>query len=143
MTTYTSDAVDSGIMPDFSKAGVVMCRSGSYTATADIESGTFQMVPVPENCLVLDTQFDVTGNASQGAFDVGDGSSAGRFFNGVNMSLVPVNLCGGYGASGGMNKEYTANDTVDVVISGSDLASGSVMKLNVWYKMLGTLTDES
>jgi hypothetical protein len=143
MTTYKSTAVQSGIMPDFAKAGVVLCRTGVYTATADLESGTFQMVPIPENSMVIEMGFKVTGNASQGAFDIGDGSSSGRFFNGVNMSSAPIDLFNPSAATGGMNAEYSSNDTIDVVISGSDLASGAVMTLNVWYKMMGTLSDES
>ena len=48
MTIYKSDAVEAGIMPDYSRAGVVLCRSGKYTATAatTMSGNTLQMVPI-------------------------------------------------------------------------------------------------
>jgi hypothetical protein len=149
MATVYSDAATSGVMPDHALAGVVLCRSGNYTATADLAAGTvIQMVPIPKDAIILDIAVTLFNNACDGHINVGDGSSNNRFIDTCPMCYHTYRLVGQLDAAGlGVEKnhqyKYTAQDTIDIVTETSDLASGAILRLDVYYKMAGSITDET
>lgn len=146
MTIYQSDAVVGGVMPDYAMAGVVLCRSAQYTCTADIATlDTIQMVPVPANCRILDIHMAVNTPGSDGHLSVGDGSSVSRFFNGLTNSTTSQEtfMSSSNAVQGAMWQSYTSSDTIDVTVETSNLASGCVLTMHVYYKMTGTLEDET
>jgi len=144
MTTYYSAAVLAGLMPDLALAGVVLCRSGSYTATAELATGAvIQMVPVPKGAKIIEINGTVVGAASGTSIDVGDGGNDDRYIDGFSQgSLGSIFSWSDDGVYGGVGYTYSTADTIDVTAKAT-LASGAVLKINVLYKMTGTLADET
>ena len=151
MTTHKSDAVTSGIMPDYTRAGVVLCRHCEYTTTADVASGdTIQLVPVPKDANVLDVHINVS-DISEGinSCNVGYGGDADAFLANVAFSTDDVfSMTGesntyGTGSVGFLHK-FTADDTVDLAFQGTHtLPTSSVIRCVVYYKMVGSISDET
>ena len=146
MTVIQSAAVVAGVMPDYARAGGVLCRFGTYTPTTDKAAGTtIQMVPVPKNARIIDMHVTLASCTSFGTFDVGDGSDTDRFFDGIDTA---TNADNNYtlhvdGTSNGANYKYTANDTIDVVVVDSLMADKTRLDVTVWYTMADTIADEA
>lgn len=149
MTIYKSAAVVAGIMPDYSQAGVVICRTGQYTTVDDqVGSGdTIQMVPVPKNACILDIECYVNQNMSgMTGCHIGDGSSSSRFVDDFSMSDLnnfQLRTDGKPAAFGYCYDE--GNDTIDLTMNKmtSQCATGAKFTMHVWYKMLGSISDEA
>jgi hypothetical protein len=155
MTTHKSDAVNSGIMPDMTKPGLILCRSASYTAeTATVASGdTLQMVPIPAGAQILGVDFYCSGNAkfsSDSTLNVGDGGDTDRYITGsptftaARVYRWPSHLRPA--GRTGQGKVYTTDDTIDILFSkiesSSNVPSGVTFKVDIWYKMTGSISDE-
>jgi hypothetical protein len=152
MTTHKSDAVNAGIMPDFAQVGVVLCRSSEFTNDAAIASGdTIQMVPIPKGAKVLMIQlgFNTVESQATGCM-VGYGGDTNAFADPVlmtadNVKVFPGNV-GNQEAFTGFLHTFTADDTIDICIPtalGNVTADEAQLNMAVWYKMTGTITDES
>ena len=173
--TWKSDAVKSGVAGDaVIPAGVLLCRTG-YWNSADqaINTGdTLQMVPVPKGAQIqgLVLNFNA-GGASAAITGVGDGTLTTRFIGaiaGVYEGMVSWGCCGisingGVGGfslltttliigtigttqfNGAFNYEYTAADTIDILVGneGDTWDSAGIFKLSVFYKREGALADET
>lgn len=173
--TWKSEAATSGISFDaVIPAGVLLCRTGYFdTSTQTIANGdTIQMVPVPKGAQIqgLVLNFNA-GGASAAITGVGDGTLTTRFIGAlacVYEGLVSWGCCGNSinGAIGGFslltttliagtigttqfngafNYEYTANDTIDILVGnkGANWASAGLFKLSVFYKREGAMLDET
>jgi hypothetical protein len=143
--TVQSNAVKSGIKPDFRQAGVVLCRTASYQADAAYDANSVvQMVPVPKGAQILDIHLYVSDSGAGRTFDVGDGTTVDRFFDGVDPSSGPIRkgLIADGDAAYITNYEYTADDTIDVKWLGDTLESGQKIYMNVYYKMGDTIADD-
>ena len=143
MTTYKSNAVNAGLMPDHAQAGVVNCRMAKYTVSADLSvADVVQMIPVPKNCKILNLEVAVDDATSYGTIDIGDGGSTNRFMDGLSVSGGPYSFFSTKGTSKNAQHKYTAQDTIDVLVADSLLASGTIIYMNAYYKMTGTISDE-
>jgi len=154
MTTYKSAAVSAGIMPDYSRGGVVLCRTGFYHPAAQdllISGDTVQMVPVPKNAQILD--FHITASVGGGAIDftgatgchVGDGASATRFMDDVSLGTLEMLTMVGSGKPGAIGYTYDeGNDTIDIAFTKAATVNQTdlVIVMNVYYKMAGEIDDE-
>ena len=163
MTTYKSDAVTAGLMPDYSRAGVVLCRTGEHLITVDLAtSDVVQMVPVPKGAQILNVQvFNDTagGKLEMFSFDVGDAGDVDRFFDGVSFGyhdtgsaltmsrvLDMGHIHGCLVGKAGFLYTYTGNDTIDILVTANSTATGGnsgwTVGMNVFYKMAGSIADE-
>ena len=146
MTIYKSAAVLAGICPDMAAAGNVLNRLGTYTVGDALALGdVIQMVPVPKGAMVLDIKGTIAGATSGSIVDVGDGENPDRYIDGFTTGAGAGSIFNAAddGDYAGLYWKYSdSNDTIDMTM-GSALAAGTVVKLDVNYKMLGTLADES
>ena len=154
MTTLKSDAVTAGIMPDYSRAGVVLCRTGMYHCTAQdelISGDTIEMVPIPKNAQILDihviakVQGGALGWTNATDCQIGDGSSSSRFMTGgdlVDQDILTMEANGRPGAIGYTYDE--GNDTIDFFLKKATTVNQTdlVIIMNVYYKMAGSIKDE-
>lgn len=154
MTTHYSDACKTGLMPDYSRAGVTLCRTGIYTCAAQdvvLSGDTIQMVPIPKNAQILDIKFIAKKN--NGTLDfagathahIGDGASSSRFFVGFSIgSVTQVQLfhAGNFAAVGYTYDE--GDDTIDLAVrsAATVLETDAVFLMSVYYKMAGSISDE-
>ncbi len=150
MTTHKSNAVTAGIMPDWAQAGVVLCRSAEYTSAAAIACGdTIQMVPIPKGAKVLQIQVRYnTVEAGASGCSIGYGGSTAAFADGLDFTADNVKVFpgGGGNAFAGFLHTFTADDTIDIAIpsaEGAITAGQAKIDMAVWYKMTGTITDET
>jgi hypothetical protein len=154
MTTLKSDAVTDGIKPDYSRAGVVLCRTGMYHAAAQdeiISGDTLQMVPVPKNAQILD--ITITAKKAGGTLDlagatgchVGDGSSSSRFMDDVSLGNVRMLNMRTDGKPQAIGYTYDEGaDTIDIAWTSmaTVMETDTVIVMNVFYKMAGSIADE-
>jgi hypothetical protein len=152
MTTHKSDAVTAGIMPDWARAGVVLCRSSEFTNDAVVACGdTIQMVPIPKYAKLLMVQVGFnTVEAGATACMIGYGGDTDAIADPVymtadNVKVFPANVAN-QAAFTGFLHTFTADDTIDVAIphaANSITADEIQINMAVWYKMTGVITDES
>ena len=154
MTTWKSDAVKAGLMPDYSRAGVVLCRTGVYYTDAqdEIVSGdTIQMVPIPKNAQILDVVITAKLLAGTLAFEgasgchVGDGACPSRFMDDASLGNA-IMLCivdDGRPASIGYTYDE-GEDTIDIAVKKAATVNQTytTIIMNVYYKMAGSISDE-
>lgn len=157
MTTVKSDACKTGLMPDYSRAGVVLCRTGLYHAAAQdeiISGDTLQMVPIPKNAQILN--IDVLIKLASGTLawagctgcHIGDGACSTRFFD--DMSLGNFNYFALADWPTGAKPYvigYTydeGDDTIDIAFTKMATVNmtDTVIIMNVYYKMAGSINDE-
>jgi hypothetical protein len=150
MTTWKSDAVISGIMPDMARAGNVHFRYG-YITTADddmVSGDTLQLVPIPKNARVISLDVYVSA-ALTGATgcEIGDGNSNGRFLNGIGFATAHkiVPLSGLSGLEGGLGFQYTQDDTIDFFLrkTSTKVPTAVSFKVFLTYNIIATIADES
>ena len=163
MTIHKSDAILPGIMPDFLKAGVVLCRSAEYVTEDDslVSGDTLQMVPIPKNAKVLriDLYYSALPAGTTGC-DVGYGGDPDAFiaalaFTGASLKTYPGCWIRSSLATGdiveirdnnaGFLHTFTADDTIDIAFmkAPTKIPTSQHIKMSVWYKMTGTISDES
>jgi len=154
MTTYKSAAVSAGIMPDYSRGGVVLCRTGFYHPAAQdllISGDTVQMVPVPKNAQILDIH--ITSGVAGGTLDfagatgchVGDGASSCRFMDDVSLGALEMLTMAANGKPNAIGYTYDeGNDTIDIALTKAATVNQTdlVIVMNVYYKMAGEIDDE-
>lgn len=157
MTTYKSDAATSGLMPDYSRAGVVLCRSAEYTiTTAPICPDIIEMVPIPKGAQILDIFLENTcpnAWASCNTIYVGDGNDRDRFFK---WPFCGVKSWTNFAAASTLERRvvtgnndilhtYSEDDTIDIYFGGTIVTgpTGSHVTMHVFYKMDGSISDES
>ena len=151
MTIHRSGAAISGIMPDYSQAGVIMCRTGVFTTVNDdmVSGDTIQMVPVPKGAIIMNIQA-YAGTAISGCsqIDIGDGSSSARFFNGFSwgdLNYLFMDNTDGVVANIGYCYDE-GNDTIDINLSedvSTKVPTSIKFTMHVWYKMTGSISDEN
>lgn len=155
MTIHKSDAVVAGIMPDDARAGVVLCRSTEFAGGSSsyniITGDTLQLIPIPKYAKIL--RIDLYhGSATQTVdADLGDGGDPDRYIASIGMSSAQVRVwpadtatCTGAAVTGFL-KTYSTQDTIDLTFN---TYSGSATKTfniycSVWYKMTGSIADET
>jgi hypothetical protein len=154
MTIYKSTAVNSGIMPDHAKAGVVLNRTASYSPTTDvITSGdTLQMVPIPKYAKLLRVelyhsliQSEITN------IDVGWGDDPDGIFANITPTLERFeiyphgHLTAAFCNTAGYLHMFTEDDTIDIYFAkgNTSVETNSNFQMSVWYKMCGTIADET
>jgi len=147
MTTHQSTAVTSGLMPDKTLPGLVLCRTASKkTANDDMVSGdTLEMIPIPKGAKVIDIQVGIdTELPGATGTEIGDGTSNGRFFNGVSFGTGDIMTLGADGVVGALGYEYEQDDTIDIFLkkAATKVPTSVRFTMNVWYKMAGSLEDE-
>lgn len=157
MTIYKSDAVVAGIMPDFTKAGVILCRSAEYVTADDeiVSADTIQMVPIPNDAKILRIEMyhsDLPDGTTD--VDVGYGGDADAFMAGIDATGKAIRVwpgrCGSastedWEATAGFLHTFTADDTIDITFNklGTKIPTSQHIKMAVYYKMIGTIADET
>lgn len=149
MAVRKTDAVNSGLMPDFSRAGVVLCRTGTYTVpggdTKTFCTGTIQMVPIPNGAMILGFHlYHSVAIAGISQCDLGFGDDPDYLMADFNMQTADVLSMETDGVVSRVGAVMTKDDTIDITINKlpTKLVTGSVLVLQVFYKMTGTLDDE-
>lgn len=160
MTTHKSDAVTAGIMPDFNQAGVVLNRSAEFTTADDsiVSGDTIQMVPIPKNAKVLrvEVYHSDLPDGTTGA-NIGYGGDPNAFIatypmTGAGMICWPGAFAMGGDATGanydntaGFLHTFTADDTIDIAIgsAATKIPTNQYLYMSVYYKMTGTIADET
>ena len=152
MTTHTSDAVDAGIMPDFSQAGVVLTRTTQFTTTDDsiVSGDTIQMIPVPNDAKILgiDMYYDALPACATGC-EIGYGGDPDAFM--ANLPMTGTNFRSWPGTAydndttAGFLYTFTADDTIDIAIhsASTKIPTDVNIYMAVRYTMTGTLSDET
>ena len=150
---FKSDAVTAGIMPDFAQAGVVLCRSAEYVTSDDeiVSADTIQMVPIPDGAKVLRVEVYYSAlPAGTTGCDVGYGGDADAFMDGVDMTGANIKIWpsgiadNAFKSTAGFLHTFTADDTIDITFNklGTKIPTSQHIKMTVWYKMTGVLSDE-
>lgn len=154
---FKSDAVTAGIMPDFAQAGVVLCRSAEYVTSDDeiVSTDTIQMVPIPDGAKILRVEvYHSALPAGTTGTDVGYGGDKDAFMDGVDMTGANIRLwpslrgtgptITSFRATAGFLHTFTADDTIDITFNklGTKIPTSQHIKMTVWYKMTGVLSDE-
>ena len=149
MTIYKSDAVSSGLMPDYSRAGVVLCRTGTYVTTTDnmVSGDTIQMVPIPKYAMILDIHAYCSAKISNATgVHIGDGASTCRFFDDASWGdLNYLNLLTD-GKPTAIGYTYDeGNDTIDITLATAvtKVVTSTRFTMHVWYKMTNAIKDET
>ncbi|MBU1003020.1 MAG: hypothetical protein KKE73_10915 [Proteobacteria bacterium] len=126
-------------------AGVVLCRSATYTAAAALDANSvIEMVPIPKGAMVLDVVLHVSALGVDRTVDVGDGDNVDRFFDGIVATSATNSSFLDDAASTALHYIYTAKDTIDAKILGGTFPIAAVVSVDVYYKMVdGFITDES
>lgn len=158
MTIHKSDAVTAGIMPDWAQAGVVLNRSAEFRTSDDsiVSGDTLQLIPIPKNAKVLRIDFfhDALPAGTTGS-DLGYGGDVDAFFasltlTGQKFEVYPAQQQNAhttvyFGNTAGFLHTFTADDTIDLTFPSAPtkIVTNSDFKISVWYKMTGTLADET
>lgn len=156
MSTFQSNAVKSGIMPDHGvPAGAVLSRVAQYVVPTGGHAADdkIEMVPMPAGAIVLDVLLEWAALASGATLTVNAESDADGFFSAVVATNAGrISLFGGV-ANGaeideGPNAEglgyiFTADDTIDVTLGTAGAAAADVLTMAVLYTMSGSIKDEA
>ena len=164
MTTHRSNAVKGGSMPEIlDLPGVVLCRSAEFISADDsiVSGDTLLMVPIPKNAKVLklDVYYTALPAGTTGC-DIGYGGDPDAFIislpmTGQNVKTYPGCVIRTSLATGdiigirdnpvGMLHTFTANDTIDIAFKklATKIPTSQHLKMAVWYKMIGTIKDET
>lgn len=115
--------------------GVAVTVYGEYTMLAAPANGdVFQMVRVPNGARILDmalSSTDIDTNGSPTAtLSVGDGGSTARFLVASTIGQAG-GIVQGIGVFGALGYQYTAEDTIDVIIP-TGPATGAIGTLKMW-----------
>ena len=161
-TTVQSTAVIAGLMPDHCiPAGVVLSRTGTYTATAALDANSVvELIPMPKGAQLLDLQIAHSALGAGRSIDVGTGDNVDSFFDGSSVVAAGQKRWGC--AVGGTTAntaeaivhgvdllaatwpyEFTANDTIDAKILGDTFPEDGVITAVALYKMEGAIADET
>jgi len=122
-STYYSSAVLNKDYPSSNvPTGMVLAAKGTYTVpSGDLEAGdTVQMVWVPKGAVIIDVILTCTnGTVASMTIDVGDGADPDRYIDGVDGSAAFITSLSSAGdtANDGVGHEYTAADTIDILLS--------------------------
>lgn len=173
MTVYTvsSDAHAANLCPDHRMpAGVLLARTGIYTAVADMEANSvIHLIPMPKGAQLIDLLIAWQALGSGVTLDVGitdtgyTGYDIDMFFDGLAAEYAGVArwgaTMGGAAANTAGNVvhgakflattwpyEFTANGCIDVkalAASGTAIPDTSVIAGVAFYKMEGAIEDET
>jgi hypothetical protein len=173
MTVYTvsSDAQTSKVCPDSCiPAGIVLTRTGTYTATADMEANSvIHLIPMPKGAQLLDLLIAWQALGSGVTLDVGitdtdyTGYGIDMFFDGLAAEYAGYArwgaIMGGAAAATAGNVthgakflantwpyEFTADGCIDVkglASSGTVIPDTTIITGVAIYKMEGGIADET
>lgn len=145
-------------MPDHARAGVVFCRSAEFTTADDsiVSGDTLQLVPIPKNAKILriDLYHDALPAGTTGC-DLGYGGDPNAFMSSLTMTGSKFEVWPGqqqnahttvyFGNTQGFLHTFTADDTIDLTFptAATKIPTSTDINIAVWYKMTGTISDES
>ncbi len=150
MTAYKSAAALSGIKADLAAAGVMLCRSAEIVTGDEfgIESigltDSIYMVPIPKGAMILDIKMlqDSIFTSDGMTWNVGDGGTEARYGATVLPALDTFPILG-WKQFAMMGRIYDSDSTINIVPLCSDVDSGHCIRMHVYYKMTGTIVDET
>lgn len=134
MATVLANQATAGVQPKALRVGVVSIVS-TFSLNASLSTGdVIQMLKVPVNARIVDGYLVYASNG-QGSLTVGDGIDTDRYISAVAVSS-------GLTATQRFNAlpapyTYSADDTVDVVISASAQPSSGAIYLVVTVEYPG------
>jgi hypothetical protein len=126
MATKTANQASAGVQPKALRVGVASIVA-TYSLDASLSNGdVVQMLKVPVNARVIDLYLVYASNG-QGSLRVGDGVDTDRYISDVATSsgLTATQRMNGLPAP----YTYSADDTIDVVVSASAQASSGAIYL--------------
>jgi hypothetical protein len=161
-TTVQSDAVVAGICPDHCiPAGIVLSRTGTYTATAALDANSvIELIPMPKGAQLLDLMIAHSALGAGRTIDVGTGDNVDSFIDGSSVVAAGQKRwgCAVGGAVANVAEnivhgdkllaatwpyEFTANDSIDAKIIGDTFPNAGVITGVAIYKMEGGIADET
>jgi hypothetical protein len=143
--------------------GIVLCRSAEFVSPDDsiVSGDTIQMVPIPKGAKVLQLQvyYSDLPDGCTGC-DIGYGGDADAFIISLPMtgqnvksypgcvirtSLATGDIIGLRDNPVGLLHTFTADDTIDISFQSlpTKIPTSQHIKMAVWYKMTGTIKDET
>lgn len=154
MTIHKSNAVISGLAPAHSYAGVTLSRSAEFVTSDDsiVSGDTLQMVPIPENAKVLGLEVYYSAlPAGTTGCDIGYNGDSDTFMAGVDMTAAniktwPTGIAdNAFRNTAGFLHTFTADDTIDIAFTklATKIPTSQHIKMNVYYKMVGVIADET
>lgn len=109
----------------------VRVATRTYEAAAVAQNDVIEMIDVKKGWTVLDVVLDFDNLGANSEVTVGDGGDTDRFITAqATTSAGKVSL--NSAADVGRGYEYTADDTIDIKVTGSGAITGTV-RLTVWY----------
>ncbi len=114
-----------------------------FSVTSQTASSVVQMLTVPAGTFVERVVIKIATVEDGGTIDVGDGSDADGFHDGIDATSAATTVSGLALAEGAPNtivgysdgKHYTAEDTIDVTVLGQTFDEAKVL-LTAWCKRL-------
>jgi hypothetical protein len=104
-----------------------------YEAAAVPQNDVIQMVSIPQNAVILDVILDYDALGASSALTVGDGGSSARFITSTATTSAGVARLNS-AADVGRGYKYTADDTVDITVSGTGAITGTVRLTVTFYR---------
>lgn len=135
MATVTASEAQAGIQPKGLRVGLVAVTS-FYSISGSMSVGTtIQMIKVPIGATVVGG-FVGNNNAGQATIQVGDGISPGRYYAETTLSSGMGMVALYTGTTPAALYTYSADDTVDVVISRVSISTlGGAVYLTCIFSM--------
>jgi len=143
--------------------GVVLCRSAEFVSEDDsiVSGDTLQMVPMPKGSkiLKLEVYYSALPAGCTGT-DIGYGGDPDAFIHtlpmtGQNVKAYPGcfirtshitgDIIGLRDNPVGLLHTFTADDSIDIAFTklNTKIPTSQHIKMAVWYKMIGTIKDET
>lgn len=134
--TVSTDAVSGNLMPDTFQAGVLMCRSAKYTATAALDANSvIKMVPVPAGARITRIDYMTTALGASRTLDIGNADTIDAYVDGDDVSSAVAD-------SVVLDTILAADIDVQFKILGDTLPDEAVLSCHVYYKMADNISDE-
>jgi hypothetical protein len=139
MATFKSDKAQAAAARRYSHRGLVI-EHATYSGSATLSAGdVIQMVKVPAGARVKDWSVSTNdlGSSSTATLRLGDGLDTERYFGSAQISDGVTRIkTGAVGNHADHGYEYSADDTVDLVVAslgGNSQTSNPSMKLTLSY----------
>ena len=136
MATLTASAAQAGVQPKGLRVGLVGVRSTLSLGVSLSAGDVLQMCKIPAGTTPVYLQYGTNSPSLHLLFEIGDGIVAGRYRSMATYSLGQGMLVASIPVSPYV---YSADDTIDVVISLATVASpGGAFYMNAIFSMDAT-----
>lgn len=123
MATFTATAAQS-TAPAFYNVNGATTRVVKYTHPVALSAGdVIQMLKVPNGAVVTSLAYGVSASAGAITVNLGDGNDTSAYAASIVLSATQLNVMSTFR---GMGRSYSAEDTIDFVVTVVSAAPGTV-----------------